>query len=155
MKLTMLVLLFVLAVGTAFAQDTTATPAGNFYADSLKSSAYPATTGNGSPRDTVDVVVSSMSGIDFFQIRASSSSADTLTVSVQSPGSTDFVQRALVSLTNATLTSARATYAITGTTTIDWVVLGGPEVKKFRFTSPGTTNAVYFTVSGQRGIPKY
>lgn len=153
MKLTMLALLFVLAVGTAFAQDVTATPGGNFYADSLKSTAYPVT--NGSIRDTVDVVVSSMFGVDFFQVRASSTSADTLTVSVQSVGSSDFVQRALVSLTNATLTTARVTYAITGTTVIDWIVLGGPEINKIRFTSPGSTNAILFTVSGQRGTPKY
>jgi hypothetical protein len=148
MKLTMLASLIVLAVGTAFAQDTTATPVGNFYVDSLKSAAYPATTGNGSPRDTVDVVVSSMAEIDYYNVSVYSTSADTLVVSALSSGSSQWVQHSVVSLaTGATVTSM-----VTSTTTVDYVVAGGSEISKLRFTSPGTTNAIYFVVSGRKGL---
>ena len=147
MKTTMLVLLIVLAVGTAFAQDTTATPAGNFYADSLKSTSYPATTGNGSPRDTVDVRISSMSGIGYVQITARSTSADTLVISAFSPDGARYVRRAVVNLA----TGATSTSMITSSTAVDYVVASGPEISKLRFTSPGSTNTIYFVVAGKLG----
>jgi len=147
MKTTMLVLLFVLAVGTAFSQDTTATPYGNFYADSLKSTSYPATVGNGGPRDTVDVVVSSMFDVGYYQITAWSTAADTLVVSSLTPNGARYVQRGVVSLaTGSTVASM-----VTGSTAVDFVIAGGTQTK-LRFTSPGTKNAIYFIVAGRSGV---
>jgi hypothetical protein len=151
MKFTMLALLVVLAVGTAFAQDTTATPSGNFYADSLKSTAYPA--GNGSARDTVDVVVSSMFDVDYYNVTAWSSSADTLQVSALTADGSRFVIHGVVCLSDSGFNTTLR--MVTGTTAQDFIVAGGPEQKKLRFTSPGTTNAIYFIVTGKRGVPIY
>ena len=146
MKTTMLVLLFVLAVGTAFSQDTTATPAGNFYVDSLKSTSYPATVGNGGPRDTVDVVVSSMFDVGYYQITAWSSAVDTLVVSSLTPDGSRYVQRAVLNLASG----STVVNMVTSTTTVDFVLAGGTQ-KKLRFTSSGSTNAIYFVLVGRSG----
>jgi hypothetical protein len=152
MKTTMLVLFIVLAVGTAFAQsiDTTATPAGNFYADSLKSAAYPVSR-NGSARDTIVVVVSSMSGVDFYELTVwgNASANDTLIVSALTNGNTLYVQRAVVNLASG----ATAASAIVGATLVDFAIAGGPEVKSFRFTSTGSTDDMHFIIRGSRGWP--
>lgn len=144
MKTTMLALFMILAVGMAFAQDTTATPAGNFYADSLITGTH----------DTVDVVVSSMFGIDHFKITAYSTSADTLVVLVNSPDGTLWAQHGVYNLATG---GAAVLYCVTSTTVKDWIILGGPEVRKFRFTSTGAIgeDSIYFIVSGQRGQAIY
>jgi hypothetical protein len=154
MKLSMLALLIVLAVGTAFAQDVTASPAGNFYADSLKSASYPTIALNGSARDTVDVVVSSMADIDYYEITVSGngSAADTLVVSALTAPGTLFAQRAVISLASG---SVATTMIIPGVAPIDYIVLGAANVKELRFTSPGATNDMRFIVHGKKGYPSY
>lgn len=134
-------ILFIASTSIVFAQDTTATPYGNFYSDSL-------VTGT---RDTIDVVTSSMSDIDYFQITAYSSAADTLTVWALNPVGTLFVQRGIINLASG----ASAASMITSTTIVDFIVNGSASESKFRFMSPGSTNAIYFTIAGKKGIPSY
>jgi hypothetical protein len=151
-RIIVLTMLLFLAFSLGLAQDTSVTlEYQTYYVDSLKSSAYPITTGNGSPRDTVDVKFSLESGFDYYQITAWSAEADTLVISVCAPDASRFVQRAVINLASG----ATAASMVTSTTVVDFALAGGGQDNYFRFTSPGSTNTLHFIVAGKKGIPEY
>ena len=142
MKTTMLAILIVLAVGTAFAQDTTAVPAGNFYADSLKSSSYPTTVGNGSARDTLDVQFSSAVRPGYYSISLyTSTGTDTVNVYTYSPNRSFWVKHGMVDLSD----NSDVTQIIITTTAKEFVVLDREPVK-IRLTTADHTYNTRFVV---------
>lgn len=135
--------------------DVIATVATDRYADSLMTS-----TGgslNGSAHDTVDVIFTNAQTFGYYQIDAWSSATDTLNVGVLGLDLLGtYCPRALMETSNATLTTARVAIAVTGTTMKQWIVLGGVQIPRFRFTSGANgVNAIRFVVSGRRGVPYY
>ena len=135
MKPTMLGLFIVLAVGAAFGQDVTATPYGNFYADSLKTT-----------HDTVDVVVSSMSDVSYFTISAyTDSGVDTVLVYTKAKHNSFYVQHGLVDLAG----NGNVTQMFVTTTAKEWAILD-TSPGTIRLYSPGTTAIITrFVVAGK------
>lgn len=139
----LIVLILVLIPVLVLAQDKTATLTWEkYYVDSLK-------TGT---RDTVDIVFTSEAEWEYYQVSTISGATDTLNVSVLSPDASRYIQHAVVSLASGSTSAGM----ITGTTAIDFVVLGTSKKTKLRFTSTNNgANDINFIISGGLGAPLY
>lgn len=140
MKYAIISIMLLLCAFNVNAQDVKAYPNANYYVDSLSST-----------HDTVDVSFRSDLDFEYYQVSAYSTAADTLIVSVETDNGSRFVQHGVVNLASA----AKAASMITGTTAIDFIVIGGKELRRLRFTSAALPNAIYFIVSGKHGDPVY
>lgn len=104
--------------------------------------------------DTVDVVFNTPLNFTHYKITAYSTAADTLVVYVLSPDGALWAQHGVYNIATG---GAAVLYCVTSTTVKDWIVLGGPQVPKFRITSMTGTgeDSIYFIIAGQRGQAIY